>query len=120
MRESFKGTSLGGHIDDHTFFSYNVSEALHISERERQVVLDCFSKIQFDLEHAVDKHSKTLIASNVELLLNYCVRFYDRQFIIRDNVNKGILERFEMLLRDYFSSDKPQTHRATIRSILRR
>jgi AraC-like DNA-binding protein len=60
------------------------------------------------LEHAVDKHSKILIADNIELLLNYCVRFYDRQFITRDNVHKGILERFESMLNEYFSSDKPQ------------
>lgn len=104
-----RGTALGRHIDEYTFFSYIVSEALHVSERERNMILDCFAKIQFELEHAVDKHSKTLIATNIELLLNYCVRFYDRQFIIRDNVNKGILERFETLLRDYFTSDKPQT-----------
>jgi AraC-like DNA-binding protein len=102
------GTALGKHIDDYTFFSYNSNEALHVSERERQLVLDCFSKIRYELEHAVDKHSKKLIASNIELLLNYCVRFYDRQFITRDNVNKGTLERFETLLKDYFSSDKPQ------------
>ncbi len=86
-----------------------MNEALHISERERQLVLDCMAKIKYELEHAVDKHSKTLIASNIELLLNYCVRFYDRQFITRDNVHKGILERFEALLQDFFSSDKPQT-----------
>ena len=104
-----RGTALGRHIDDYTFFSYNVSEALHVSERERNLILDCFAKIQFELEHAVDKHSKTLIATNIELLLNYCVRFYDRQFIIRDNANKGILERFETLLSEYFLSDKPQT-----------
>ena len=104
-----KGTPLGTHLGDYTFFRYNVNEALHISARERQVILDCFSKIEFELQHAVDKHSKTLIATNLELLLNYCVPFYDRQFIIRDNANKGILERFETLLRDYFSSDKPQT-----------
>ncbi len=103
-----KGTSLGKHIGQYTFFSYNVTEALHVSDRERQLVLDCFSKIKFELEHAVDKHSKTLIATNIELLLNYCVRFYDRQFITRDNANKGILERFETLLNDFFSSDKPQ------------
>jgi len=103
-----KGTSLGRHIDDYTFFSYNVSEALHVSERERQLVLDSFSKIKYELEHAVDKHSKILIADNIELLLNYCVRFYDRQFITRDNVHKGILERFESMLNEYFSSDKPQ------------
>jgi AraC family transcriptional activator of pobA len=104
-----RGTSLGRHIDEYTFFSYNVNEALHVSERERHIILDCFAKIQFELEHAVDKHSKRLIATNIELLLNYCVRFYDRQFIIRDNANKGILERFESLLTNYFLSDKPQT-----------
>jgi AraC family transcriptional activator of pobA len=104
-----RGTSLGRHIDEYTFFSYNVNEALHVSERERHMILDCFAKIQFELEHAVDKHSKRLIATNIELLLNYCVRFYDRQFIIRDNANKGILERFESLLTNYFLSDKPQT-----------
>lgn len=103
-----KGTSLGRHIDDYTFFSYNMSEALHISERERQLVLDCFLKIKYELERAVDKHSKTLISANIELLLNYCIRFYDRQFITRDNVHKGILERFESLLNGFFSSEKPQ------------
>lgn len=103
-----KGTSLGKHIDHYTFFSYSVSEALHVSDRERQLVLDCFAKINFELEHAVDKHSKTLIAANIELLLNYCVRFYDRQFITRDNANRGILERFETLLNEFFTSDKPQ------------
>lgn len=102
-----RGTSLGKHIDQYSFFSYNVNEALHISDRERQLVLDCFAKIKFELEHAVDKHSKTLIANNIELLLNYCVRFYDRQFITRENVNKGAIERFESLLNDFFASDKP-------------
>lgn len=103
-----KGTSLGRNIDNYTFFSYKVNEALHVSERERQLVLDSFSKIKYELEHAVDKHSKKLISDNIELLLNYCVRFYDRQFITRDFVHKGIVERFEMLLHDYFLSDKPQ------------
>jgi AraC family transcriptional regulator, transcriptional activator of pobA len=100
---------LGRHIDDYSFFSYKSSEALHVSERERQLVLDCFAKVKYELEHAVDKHSKKLIASNIELLLNYCIRFYDRQFITRDSVNKGILERFETLLQEFFASDKPQT-----------
>ena len=104
-----KGTSLGKHIHDYSFFSYDVNEALHLSEKERQLVLDCFAKIQYELEHAIDKHSKTLIASNIELFLNYCARFYDRQFITRDHAHKGILERFEFLLNDYFQSDKPAT-----------
>ena len=103
------GTSLGKHIQDYSFFSYQFNEALHLSERERKIVLDCFSKIQYELEHAIDKHSKTLIVDNIELFLNYCTRFYDRQFITRDNVDKGILERFENLLNEYFESDKPQS-----------
>jgi AraC family transcriptional regulator, transcriptional activator of pobA len=103
------GTSLGQHIQDYTFFSYQSKEALHLSERERKIVLDCFSKIEYELEHAIDKHSKTLIVDNIELFLNYCVRFYDRQFITRENVLKGILERFESLLNEYFRTDKPQT-----------
>jgi len=103
-----RGTHLGRHIKEYSFFSYNVNEALHPSERERQIVLECFNKIQYELGHAIDKHSRTLIASNIELLLNYCRRFYDRQFITRDHVHKDLLARFETLLDDYFTSDKPQ------------
>jgi AraC-like DNA-binding protein len=108
-RDLIYGTALGRHINDYTFFSYETREALHLSERERQIILDCFSKIEYELEHAIDKHSKKLIASNIELFLDYCQRFYDRQFITRENVHKGILERFEGLLNDYFTSDKTQT-----------
>ena len=103
------GTSLGKHIQEYTFFGYQSNEALHVSEREKKIVLDCFSKIEYELERAIDNHSKRLIVSNIEMLLNYCVRFYDRQFITRDNVHQGILERFEHLLNEYFQSDKPQT-----------
>ncbi len=102
------GTSLAKSINDYNFFSYYVSEALHLSARERQIVLDCFVKIEFELQQNVDKHSKKLIASNIELFLNYCQRFYDRQFITRDNVNTGILQKFEELLNGYFQSDIPQ------------
>ncbi|MFY9154259.1 MAG: helix-turn-helix domain-containing protein [Prolixibacteraceae bacterium] len=102
------GTSLARSMNDYNFFSYKANEALHLSERERQIVLDCFSKINIELQQNIDKHSKKLIATNIELFLNYCERFYDRQFITRDNVNHGILEKFEELLNSYFSSDKPQ------------
>ena len=103
-----KGTSLGKSINDYNFFSYEANEALHLSEREREIVMDCFSKINFELQQNIDKHSKKLIASNIELFLNYCDRFYDRQFVTRVNVNKGLLEKFEELLNGYFSSNKPQ------------
>lgn len=104
-----RGTSLGHKIKDYTFFSYDVNEALHLSEKERQIVIDCLNKIDYELKQAIDKHSKTLITNNIELLLNYCMRFYDRQFITRSHVNTDILVKFERLLDDYFQSDKTQT-----------
>jgi AraC-like DNA-binding protein len=103
-----RGTALAKSIHEYSFWGYNSSEALHISERERQIVIDSFSKINFELQQGIDKHSKKLITSNIELFLNYCERFYDRQFITRDHANKGILEKFENLLNGYFTSDKPQ------------
>lgn len=103
------GTALGKKIKEYTFFSYEVNEALHLSKKERQTIIECLGKIATEIDQNIDKHSKTLIVSNVELLLNYCMRFYDRQFITRGNVNKDILVRFENLLRDYFNSDKPYT-----------
>lgn len=102
-----KGTALGKNINDYNFFSYNTNESLHLSEKERQLVLECFSKINFELQQSPDKHSRKLIASNIELFFNYCERFYDRQFITRDTLNKGILEKFEELLNGYFASDNP-------------
>jgi AraC-like DNA-binding protein len=107
-QDLIQGTPLGRHMSDYTFFSYAVHEALHISEEERKIVLDCFSKIEFELKHYVDKHSKKLIASNIELFLDYCVRFYDRQFMTRDVAHKGFIERFDNMLSDYFHSEKPQ------------
>lgn len=104
-----RGTSLGRNINDYTFFSYEANEALHLSESEREVVTDCFRKIELELRRPIDKHSKSLIVNNIELLLNYCVRFYDRQFITRENVNRDIIVRFEKLLNEYFVSGKPQT-----------
>jgi len=104
-----RGTPLGKRIDSFAFFSYKSNEALHISEKERRLVLDCFDKIKYELELGIDKHSKKLIASNIELFLDYCVRFYDRQFITRSEINKGVVEEFESFLSEYFYSDKPQS-----------
>ncbi len=101
-------TLLGRKITDYTFIGYQSAEALHLSERERKIIMDCLSKIEYELEHAIDKHSKKLIISNIELFLNYCTRFYDRQFITREKVHKSVLEKFEDLLNEYFQSDKPQ------------
>lgn len=99
------GTSLGKNIKEYTFFSYEVNEALHLSTRERAIIDDCIDKIAFELEHAIDKHSKTLIVTYIELFLNYCKRFYDRQFITRNKANADVLAKFEKVLDDYFASD---------------
>lgn len=103
------GTALGKHIDDYTFFSYESREALHLSEKERKIVLDCFDKIRYELEQRMDNHSKTLISTNIELFLNYCVRFYERQFITRNQVNSNHIEKFNTLLKDYLQSGKAKT-----------
>lgn len=102
-----RGTSLGKNIKNYTFFSYAANEALHLSDQEKGIVMDCLKKISIELEHAIDKHSKALIAMNIELLLNYCMRFYERQFITRSDANKDALTKFEQLLNEYFLSKLP-------------
>lgn len=104
-----KGTSLGQGIKQYSFFSYSSTEALHLSEDEKEIFLDCLKKIKMEIQRPIDKHSKGLIARNIELLLDYCMRFYERQFITRSAANKDILMKFEALIDDYFQSDKPQT-----------
>lgn len=106
--DQIRGTSLGQNIRNYGFFSYLSNEALHLSERERQIVLDCLEKISSELEHAIDKHSKQIITMNIELLLNYCLRFYERQFITREVVNKDILQKFEQYLDEYWVSNLSQ------------
>lgn len=104
-----RDTSLGRNIRSYSFFSYEANEALHLSEQERAIVVDCLHKIRTETEHAVDKHTRRLITANIELLLDYCVRFYERQFLTRSQVNSDLLIRFETLLDAYFSSDRPQS-----------
>lgn len=103
-----RGTELGRTIKEYTFFSYEVNEALHLSVQERQTVVECLHNIDTELRHSIDKHSRQLIVSNIGLLLNYCVRFYERQFITRHHVNSDMLSRFEQLLDEYFRSGAPQ------------
>lgn len=104
-----KGTNLSKTIKNYNFFSYEVSEALHLSKKERKTIIECLEKISEEIAQNIDNHSKTLIVSNIELFLNYCMRYYDRQFITRTNANKDILTRFENLLNDYFTSERTLT-----------
>ena len=104
-----QGTALGKSIRKYTFFSYEANEALHLSEEERAIVTDCLKIIRMELEHGVDKHSKTLLVTHIELLLNYCMRFYERQFITRNQANKDIIVKFEQLLDEYFQNQTALT-----------
>jgi AraC-like DNA-binding protein len=103
-----KGTHLGKTISEYSFFSYEANEALHLSKKERSSIVDGFKKIAEEIKQNIDHHTKTLIVSNIELILNYCMRYYDRQFITRSTMNKDILIRFENLLYDYFRSNQPE------------
>ena len=102
-----KGTPLAREIHSYNFFSYSSNEALHLSDEEKNIFNDCLEKIKIELNQPIDKFSKRLIAMNIELLLNYCLRFYSRQFVTREVQNKDVLTRFEALLDGYFSGDKP-------------
>ena len=104
-----RGTSLGKDIRHYSFFSYSSNEALHLSEEEKNIFRDCLSKIDAEVHRPADRHSRNIICMNIRLLLDYCMRFYERQFITRSAANKDILMKFEALIDDYFQSDKPQT-----------
>ena len=103
-----KGTNVGKHIHEYTFFSYASYEALHLSNKEREKILVCFDNIENEIIQNIDRHSKKLILSNLELLLNYCTRFYDRQFITREFISQGIIEQFEQHLNEYLRHEKLQ------------
>lgn len=104
------GTTLGMNIDNYSFFSYQPTEALHLSLREKQTLLDLLNKIDQELQRYIDCHSKKIVSTYVELLLDYCTRFYERQFITRCEANKNIIERLDIIIDNYFETRKPQTN----------
>lgn len=93
-------------INNYTFFSYQVDESLHLSSREKTKVIECLNQVEQELQHAIDKYSKRLISRSIELLLDYCSRFNERQFITRCEVNKRIMNKTELLLDEYIQSGK--------------
>ena len=99
------GTPLGDKISDFRFFDYSQMEALHLSEGERKIFLDCLGNIRQELLHPVDHHSGALLSANIQLLLEYLHRFYDRQFITRHKVNSDVVKNFEKDLKGYFGSE---------------
>lgn len=105
-QDLIRNSDLVNKMDTFSFFSYGSNEALHISEHEKKTILDCIDKIQFEYSQNIDRHSQGLIVSNIELLLNYCLRFYERQFITRTHVNNDTISEFERFLKNYFKTNQ--------------
>lgn len=99
--------ALGKSIKNFGFFSYAVSEALYLSEKEKQVIVGLFKNIEMELDSAIDQISQDVLVSQIELLLNYSKRYYNRQFITRKSASNDLLVRFEGLLAEYFDTGKP-------------
>lgn len=99
-------TSSYDKIKSYSFFNYEVSEALHLSDKEKNILFECVQKIQTELCENIDVHSQHIIVSTIELLLNYCSRFYGRQMITRSQTNKSIIAQIEIILNTYFSDGR--------------
>ena len=104
------GTALAKKMKQFTFFSYTSNEALHLSSDECAVIQNYMDSINRELEHPADKFSRQLFVSNIEVLLNYCMRFYERQFATRKDLNNDVLARFEQLLDEYWDSGEAKIH----------
>lgn len=101
---------LAPKIKDYGYFSYSTNEALHLSDKEKNIILSIFDIILDELNSRIDDFSQDVIISQIELLLNYSSRFYKRQFITRKTVNSGLLENLEVILEDYFNNYQTSTH----------
>ena len=99
------GTDLGQRIGNYRYFEYDVHEALQVSAKEDAAATDIVNVIQTEISQNIDKHSQPLIVSNIELLLKYCQRYYDRQFITRTNLNKDVITSFHQVVRNYYELD---------------
>ena len=99
------GTALAKRLVKYSFFNYQINEALHISEDERLILFDCVRNIEREYSRGFDEHTHELILNNLEMLLNYCARFYQRQFNIRSAVSQDTVQQFEQLLLEYFGED---------------
>lgn len=103
-------SELGNTIENYSFFGYEVSEALHLSDEEKKSLTELANKIEKEYNQNIDRHSQELIIANIEMMLKYCKRYYDRQFYTRTNLNKDIISKFEKVLHDYYNSDTPTEH----------
>ena len=97
-------TPLAKQMSRYDFFDYTSTEALHLSNQEVDIFQGVLNMIEQELHRAIDKHTRELIVSNIELLLNYCLRFYDRQFITREEINHGVVKKFITMLDEYINT----------------
>lgn len=100
-----RSTSLAQKMDDYTFFSYDVHEALHLSDEEKSTITDLVHKIEHECQQRIDKHTQSVLVSSIELLLNYSSRFYERQFFTRTTQNKDVVSDIERYMKAYFNSE---------------
>ena len=101
-----RNTALGSKIDAYNFFNYEVHEELHLSENEQNTLNQIVQLIQDEIKERIDNHSQQVLVSNIELLLNYSKRFYQRQFNTRSANNIDIVSRVELLLKGYYSKNQ--------------
>lgn len=96
---------LGKKIREYSFFDYDINSALHVSEQEKETLRQLVEHIELELKRNIDRHSQDLIVANLDTMLKYCLRYYERQFYTRTNQNKDIITRFEAYLKMYFNSE---------------
>lgn len=99
-------SSLANTISDYHFFNYDSHEALHLSEKEKSNLTECVLKIEEEIRQNIDKHSQDIIIHNIEAILKYGLRYYDRQFTTRTNQNKDYISKFENFLKNYFNQNQ--------------
>ncbi|TDO21288.1 helix-turn-helix domain-containing protein [Pedobacter duraquae] len=111
-----RATPLFERMKDFNFFTYEVAESLHLSDKENQILKQCVAAIEAELNENIDEHSQHIIVSQIEQLLNYCTRFYSRQFITRKSSNNGVVMQVDKILRGYFDHGK-EKHLPTVKEL---
>lgn len=101
-----RGTQLEKDITNYSFFDYSVNEALHMNEKEREFVVSIFKRIKSEIENPHDDLQNDILVSYISLLLKYCQRFYNRQFLTRKLSNNDILSKFDSFLKEYFTENR--------------
>lgn len=109
-----RNSSLGKSIDSYSFFGYDVHEALHLSEQEQTTISQCINMIQSEINERIDDHSQKVLVSNIELLLNHCSRYYQRQFNTRTTQNSDVVSKVESLLKNFYTNNLNKSEQPTI------